>query len=299
MKKSRFIKPKEFFRKLHHNKWVRKFIHALLVIGVPGLGAYMHWIAPKKVSLSKHQIPIKNLPKPFENFRIVQISDIHYGPTNDSAPYIREVVEKINALKPDIVVLTGDFLQWDERYIHSLAGLLGKIESKHGTFACLGNHDYGVCHPRQPATDPIDHTNIIAALAKTGITTLHNQRQSLNRKNQNLIIAGVGDFWTEHFRPADTLTESSDQPVILLCHNPDAVDHLQEYHYDLMLCGHVHGGQISFPWIGPLTVPVKNRHLRRGLHKVKEKWIHVNRGLGFIFKARLLSAPEITLIELV
>ena len=74
---------------------------------------------------------------------------------------------------------------------------------------------------------------------------------------------------------------------------------LENFDFDLMLAGHVHGGQISLPFIGPLSVPVKNRHLRRGLHKIGQKWLYTNRGLGQIFQARLLSRPEIACLDLI
>lgn len=308
MRKNRLFKTKEFFRKLHHKKWARRFVHTLLVLGLPGLGAYMHWRATRKFEVTRLRIPIKNLSKTFHHFRIIQMSDIHFGPTNDCQAHLLKVIEKVNRLDADIVVLTGDFLQWDESYIHKLAELLGTIKAKHGIFACLGNHDYGVCHAGLPATDPINHNTLIEVLFQHEVKTLHNESHHFQIDGQTLTLSGVGDLWTEYFVPQNVLSPSdtqtpfnfseSPQPTILLCHNPDAVDHLHDYHYDLMLCGHVHGGQVSWPLIGPLAVPVKNRQLRRGLHQVGEKWIHINRGLGFIFKARLLSAPEISVIEL-
>lgn len=113
-------------------------------------------------------------------------------------------------------------------------------------------------------------------------------------------IVGLGDFWTDHFQPEAAFSSAESRPpTILLSHNPDSIHELARYPFDLMLSGHAHGGQISLPFIGPLAVPIKERHLRKGLHKLYERWLYVNRGLGFIFKARLLSRPEITCLELV
>ena len=275
------------------------------------------------VKISHLKIPIRKLPRSFNLFRIVQISDLHFGPTNDSVSFLKKCIDKVNGLKPDIVALTGDYFQWDSKYIPSLARVLAGLKAKNGLFAVLGNHDYGVCHKGRPATDPIDHEEIIHHFEQIGIRVLHNERIRMNKGEDCLEIIGVGDFWTSHFHPAQVLRKEPENlggptqaggptraggltqaggdtvPTILLCHNPDGIAELENLHFDLMLAGHVHGGQISFPFIGPLAVPVARRHLRRGLHRLSQKWLYVNRGLGYIFKARLLSRPEITCLDLV
>lgn len=296
---------KEFFRKLYHNKVVRFFVYLFLVLAFPFVGFYAHFIEPRLIRVSRIKIPIKKLPAVFASFRIVQISDLHYGPTNLSAPFIKKCVEKINALKPDLVAMTGDFMQWDSKYARPLAKLLSGLKAHSGIFAILGNHDYGVCHKDEAATDPVDHREVINEFAQQGIRVLHNEKTIIQRGKELLHLVGLGDFWTSYFRPEKVLekkqsnSDNHNEPTILLSHNPDSIMELNDYHFSLMLSGHVHGGQISFPWIGPLAVPVKHRHLRRGLHRIGEKWLYTNRGLGFIFKARLLSPPEITCLELV
>lgn len=294
-------KAQEFFRKLYQKRWVRFIVYSLMVLGVPVAGFYAHFIETKKTRVSKIKVPIKNLPPAFHGTKIVQISDIHYGPTNNSSAYLLRCVDMIHDLKPDLVVMTGDFMQWDVKYAAPLANLLGKIQAPFGIFASLGNHDYGVCHPGKPADDDIDHITVISEFSKRGIRVLHNEHHLLEKGGARLGLVGLGDFWTEHFLPEKGFWSFKDKshPIILLSHNPDSLEELTDYPFDLMLSGHVHGGQISFPFIGPLTVPVKNRHHRRGLHRIGHRWLYANRGLGFIFKARFLSPPEITCLELV
>lgn len=298
------IRAQEYFRKQYQKRWVQRLMSTLMVVFLPLVGFYIHFIEPRLVKTSSLKIPIKKLPRSFNFFRIVQISDLHYGPTNNVPSFFKKCVQKVNELKPDLVALTGDYLQWDESYLKGLANILAGLKAKTGIFAVLGNHDYGVCHKGHPPTDPIDHEEVMKAFEKKGIKVLHNRRIPIRREGDTLEVVGVGDYWTSHFLPAKALRNKTvhrglHYPTILLCHNPDSIDHLKDFHFDLMLSGHVHGGQISLPFIGPLSVPVKNRHLRRGLHRVGPKWLYTNRGLGFIFKARMLSRPEITCLDLI
>ncbi len=295
---SKKIRAKEYLRTLHQKKWVQRSLDILFAVGLPGVGAYIRFVEPKLLKVSKIKIPLSTWPKMESPFRIVQISDLHYGATNNSTKFFKKAIQTINDLKPDIIALTGDFLQWDTHYLKSLANLLSYLKAPH-IFAALGNHDYGVCHPGQPATDDIDYEKVIEEFQKKGIRVLHNERVEIKKGGNHLDIVGVGDFWTPHFLPEKAFAnQNQNTPTLLLCHNPDSLEHLEQFHFDLMLSGHVHGGQISFPFIGPLTVPVKNRRWRRGLHRVGNKWLYANRGMGHIFKGRLLSRPEITCLEL-
>lgn len=295
----RHLNSKEFFRTLHHRKWVRGVIHTFMSIALPGVWLYAHFIEPYWAHVTRTKIPVRGLPKALEGLRIVQISDLHFGPTNDSTEFFKGCVKTINDLKPDVIALTGDFLQWDPQYAPALAHILSGLKARLGVFASLGNHDYGVCHPGEPASDPIDHRTLIEAFQKKGIRVLHNERVTLGEGVSAIDIVGLGDYWTPHFLPEKGFGETSEKrPTILFSHNPDSVHAVDKFDFDLMLAGHVHGGQISFPFIGPLVVPVKHRHLRRGLHRIGAHWLYTNRGLGFTFQARLLSRPEIAFLEL-
>lgn len=298
-------KIKEFLRKLHHNKYMRGIIYAVWIVGVPILGFYSYFIESQKPRHNRVTIKLpKKIHPDWESLKIVQISDLHFGPTNNNPAFFRKCVKEINSLNADLVVLTGDFMQWDSSFASELATILSQLKSKRGSYAILGNHDYGVCHPGLPATDPVNHEEIIMAFNQNGIRVLHNESISIDHGTTNQFqfeLVGLGDFWTEHFKPHEAfnpINAKRTHPIILLSHNPDSLFQLDEYDFDLMLSGHVHGGQISWPLIGPLVVPVKNRHLRRGLHRIGDKMLYANRGLGYIFRARLLSPPEITEIVL-
>lgn len=291
---------KEFFRKLHHKKWIRVILYALMIVGVPVFGLYAHFIAVYRVKKTQLKIASKKITRPFHGYRIIQLSDIHFGPTNNSEKYLLGCIKTINSLKPDLVTLTGDFFQWDPSFIKKLGSILGKIDAKDGVIASLGNHDYGVCHPLSKPTDPISHEEITEVFSQNKIRVLHNEKIEIVREDSKLSVVGLGDLWTEHFKPHAVLQKSENVHfTLLLSHNPDSFVELKNFTFDLMLSGHAHGGQISLPFIGPPVVPLRHRHLRKGLHQHKDKQLYVNRGLGFTMKARFLSPPEIAVIELV
>jgi predicted MPP superfamily phosphohydrolase len=290
---------KEFFRKLHQKKATRAIVYIFINLIFPLLAAYAQFIETRRLEVTRKIIEIPNLPEAFEGFKIIHISDIHIGPTNKSDAYFKKCVGLINELEADLVAITGDFIQWSSTYTKTLASHLSNIKSKYGVFACLGNHDYGICHPNHPQTDmDDDYTEVISELENVGVRVLHNEQTQIEVNNKMLTLVGLGDLWTEHFKPTQAFAFKTETPTLLLSHNPDSIFSVMEYSFDLMLAGHVHGGQISFPFVGPLVVPVKNRHLRRGLHRISNHWLHVTRGLGYIFKARLLSRPEIACLEL-
>lgn len=294
---------KEFFRTLHKRRWIRFIVYVFIVIVFPIIGIYVHFIEPRLLKITHNKIPIKKLPKSFENFRIAQISDLHFGPTNRSEAFLKKCVEKINNLNPDIVAVTGDFIQWEQKDAKTVAGILSSLQARDGIFAVLGNHDYGICHQNEQPTDPISYEEIIKEFETAGIHVLHNERTALKRGEDFLEIAGLGDYWTLHFKPEKAFEgfqyKIDHHAIILLSHNPDSIFELEAFPFDLMLSGHAHGGQVTIPLIGPVNVPLKHKSLRKGLHKIGNKWLYSNRGLGFVFKMRLLSPPEITCIDLV
>ncbi|MBX7148682.1 metallophosphoesterase [bacterium] len=290
------LRLKEFFRTLHHRKWVRVILYILINVGLPIVGTYANFIEVRRLSVSRIPLPIKKNLK----LKIAQLSDIHMGPTNNSVSFLQRAIRTLNNQKPDIILLTGDFLQWDMKYSKALANILASLKAPLGVYASLGNHDYGVCHPGEEPHDPVDFNQFIADLKTKGIKTLHNHAVVFENYSTPFNLVGLGDLWTSSFKPEDGFKNINPHyPTILMSHNPDSFEALQNYPFDLMLSGHVHGGQISFPFIGPLVVPVKHRHLRRGLHEVaKDKWLYTNRGLGYTLKARFLSIPEIAIIDI-
>jgi len=287
---------KEYFRTLHHKKSVRAITAATIMLGLPVIGAYSYLFAVKRIELDYVPIKIKGL----KGLKICQISDLHYGPTNKDKAHFNKAIDLINDQAPDLVMLTGDYYQWDPDYLYDLPALLGRIRAKTGVYACLGNHDYGSCYPGEHRNDPFEFEVIKAAFERNDIQVLTNDSLILNHGEQEYNLVGLHDLWSKRFHP-DEAFDGVDQtlPTLVLSHNPDSVKVI-EHNFDLMFSGHCHGGQVTWPFVGSLTVPVKHKKYNRGLHRITDrKNLYINRGLGHTFRMRLNSTPEVTLIEIV
>lgn len=291
---------KEYFRTMHKKRSVRAVTAATILVGLPVLGPYAYFIAVRRLKLEHVPVALSGPPADLKGLKIIQISDLHFGPTNKDTGRFHRAVDIINTQKPDLVCLTGDYYQWDPGYLHDLPEILGRIRSRLGVFACLGNHDYGSCYPGELKNDPFEYTAIQDAFAKNDIRILANEAVVLKYKRQLFNLVGLHDLWSGLFDPEDAFNGVNDNlPTIVLSHNPDTA-HLVPHNFDLMLSGHSHGGQVSWPLVGPIGIPLKNRHLHRGFHPLdKRKKLYVNRGLGHTFRMRLNSPPEISLIEIV
>jgi predicted MPP superfamily phosphohydrolase len=293
------LKLKEYIRKLNHHKHFRLAATSAIVTFLPGVGAYSCLVAPKRLKTERISLKLSHRFPKLKGLKIAQISDLHYGPTNCDENFFRKVVQIINQQKPDLIALTGDYYQWDPEYLEGLPKILENLEASLGVYGVLGNHDYGACYPGALACDPFDHETIEKAFGKHGIKILANESASLNYNDQEIQLAGLHDLWSGHFDPEKTMgCFDSDKPTIVLSHNPDTAEMVKP-DYDLMLSGHAHGGQLTLPWIGSLIAPVKNKKYTRGLHEISgRKNLYVNRGLGYTFKLRWNSLPEISIIEI-
>lgn len=291
---------KEYFRTLHQKKLFRVLTTAGVFIGMPFIGIYSYFWGVKRVQLD--HVPIKLLdPKSrLKGLKIAQISDLHYGPSNKDENYFTLAINIIHSQKPDLIVLTGDYYQWDPNFIDGLPQILSQLQAPLGVYGIFGNHDYGACYPGKLRCDPFDHNELREKFGRNGIPILCNESLQMTYKGAPFNLVGLHDLWSGMFDPAEAFHGVDEKlPTVVLSHNPDTIE-LVDKDFDLMLSGHVHGGQVSFPLIGPLAVPIKYRHRRRGLHKISErKSLYVNRGLGYNFRLRINSPPEVTLIEFV
>ena len=229
--------------------------------------------------------------------RIAHISDLHHGMTV-STDYLRRCIERINLLDVDLVVLTGDYITYDFRgtYREKVVTLLGDIESRFGTYACLGNHDYGISSLPDYKREHLLR-RLIEALEARGITVLRNESTVLNINGHPLWFVGLGDLRTGDFQPQKAFANvPADQVTIALMHNPRGIEHLDEFTAHAVVSGHTHGRKTrpitSRPW------GIRYRRYHTGMYEVKGKKLYVNRGLGRIGRARLNTRPEITVFTL-
>ncbi|HXF86007.1 MAG TPA: metallophosphoesterase [Anaerolineales bacterium] len=266
----------------------------LTLLTAGGMG-YGFLVEPSLLKIEKVNLKLRRLPPAFSGLRLVQISDIHMGGWMN-AERLQRVVETIAAQKPDLLVLTGDFLighifDWrSEQSLQDLIETLSPLTKAIPSFAVLGNHDYW--------TDPHAVREMLRACQ---ITDLTNLVFTLSRGRENLHLCGVDDVWEGEVRldvVLDQLTDSS--AAILLAHEPDFADESATTgRFDLQLSGHSHGGQVVIPFVGPPVLPYLGRKYPSGLYRIGDMFHYTNRGVGMIYPfVRFNCPPEITVFTL-
>lgn len=255
------------------------------------LGAAGFFEARRPPKLDRVRVPISGLHPDLAGFRIVQISDLHIGPTI-RRDYVRRVVRQVNALEPDLIAMTGDLI---DGYIPQLARHmepLKDLKSKFGSYFVTGNHEYywGV----EEWMEEID---------KLGFTILQNSHNLIERGSARLMIAGIPDHDGERLLPSHRIDPVGAQKggeavdlKILLAHQPRSCHAAHAAGYDLQLSGHTHGGQFV-PW--NYVVSLQQPYVS-GLHDYKGLWVYVSRGAGYWGPPLRLGIPsEITELMLV
>jgi len=257
-----------------------------------GLGGtqYVAAYEPTWVQTNSITIPIVNLSASLDGFRIVQLSDLHHGRVV-SRHYIQYCVKLANQLKPDLFLLTGDYVTSNAKFAQPVADELSRLQAPYGVCAVLGNHDYWT-----------NGVLVRKALTDAGIRVLKNENFYLPVNGDGLWILGVDDLWAGEFNLDKTVSNTpANEPRILMMHNPDSFAETARHGIDLVLSGHTHGGQVSLPFVGPLFVPSKygNRYAS-GLFRNGKTRMYVNKGLGSVSPpVRFRVRPEITQFTLI
>jgi predicted MPP superfamily phosphohydrolase len=239
--------------------------------------------------LAKVEVWLERWPAALDGFRIVQISDIHIGPILDRA-FSRELADRVNALKPDLVAVTGDLVDGSVSKLRDEVTPFGDIRGRFGVFFVTGNHDH------YSGADGWS-----ARLQELGFQILRNERITLEADGASFELAGVDDHRSgyETFGGEDLDAALADLPpdrfVLLLAHDPTTFKKARRMGVDLQLSGHTHGGQIwPFAWFVRLAIPWV-----AGLYRSGDAQLYVSRGTGFWGPPMRLFAPaEITEIRL-
>jgi predicted MPP superfamily phosphohydrolase len=261
-------------------------------------GAYGTFYGRLNLETTHHRVRLPRLPAAFEGFRIAQLSDIHIGPFM-TQEQIRKYAAIANALKPDLIVLTGDFVTFDASTQCDVVAALSGLRAPYGVWGSLGNHDSWA---RVEAS-------ITAAFADANVRILRQQAASIKAGADAFNLMGV-DFQTkrpfgrspivqEYLEGVDRLMAPG-QVNILMSHNPDTFDRAAELGVDLSLAGHTHGGQASLEFISPQIAPSRlvTPYVAGWFEKPGGR-LYVNRGIGTIFvPIRIGAPPEITVYEL-
>lgn len=265
----------------------------LLTAGGVLAGLYTWQVEPFWLEFVRRDLPIAGIPKSLVGKRLVQISDIHVGNRFDYQ-FIINSFKKASALEPDIVVYTGDFVSWeDEQQLSQLREVMAHaVKGKFGTFAILGNHDYG--DKWQEGTVAED---IVGVLQEADVHTLRNETTVVN----GLHLTGIDDLWGTNFNPSSaTACIDPTAANLVLCHNPDVCDmDVWNGYRGWILSGHTHGGQCKPPFLPPPLLPVKNRRYTAGAFDLEDgRQLYINRALGHSHQVRFNVRPEITVFTL-
>lgn len=266
-----------------------------------GLGVYAGEIERHWLETSHHELHLPGLAGEFDGYRIAQLSDIHIDEFTEPF-FVRDAVERINRFRPDAVFLTGDFVshqiapeKFSEGAAWQCANILNGLECRQ-RYAIFGNHDMLV-----------GAQVVGTALKDNGITVLRNSYAPVEHAGARIWLAGLDDALVgrpdaEAAVPA-SIRNQRNEPVILLCHEPDYVDavarHPAGQAVDLVLSGHTHGGQVRIPFLPPITLPPLGRKYVEGWFQVGRMRLYVNRGLGTVgVPFRFDCPPEITFFNL-
>jgi len=258
-----------------------------LAIALSGWGV---WSAIRPVEVKRVKVRLKKLPEALRGFRLVQLSDVHVGPTIGRS-FIDDVVSKVNELGADMIAITGDLVDGPVHELELAVRPLGDMESRHGTFFVTGNHEY------YSGAD-----SWLTYLEGIGIRPLRNECIELGDESCAIQVAGVDDWTAHQFGNGHGANlekalggRDESKPVVLLAHQPKQFDEARDLRVDLQISGHTHGGQIfPFGFFARLVQPFVS-----GLHRRGDSQIYVSSGTGYWGPPMRIAAPaEITLIEL-
>jgi predicted MPP superfamily phosphohydrolase len=240
--------------------------------------------------LRRVEIHLARWPARLDGFRIVQLSDIHIGPILDGE-FARALVERVSALSPDLVVVTGDLVDGAVKRLRQEVAPLRDLHGRLGVYFVTGNHDhYSGAH------------SWCDAVSQLGIRVLRNERVEILDGDCVFDLVGVDDHHGSHFGGdgGEDLSAAFDgrdpeRPAVLLAHDPSTFKRASELQVDLQLSGHTHGGQIwPFGYLVRLAVPFVSGRYRRGVSE-----LYVSSGTGFWGPPMRLFAPaELTEITL-
>lgn len=238
------------------------------------------------LSLERVTIYLKRLPKKLDGFKVIHLSDTHHSPLT-GLDHIKRTVKIANRLRPDMFLLTGDYVSHDREYIAPVAAVLGKLKAKYGIYACLGNHDHW--------TDAGLVTHLFRG---EGINMLVNEGLRIEARGASFWLAGVDDYMVGKTDvPAALRGSFPDEMKVLLAHNPIIFREAVRAGIDLTLSGHTHGGQIKLR--DDEKRILRQRKLKAGLHAKRDSQVYITRGIGtVVVPMRYQCPPEISLLEL-
>lgn len=273
----------------------REFLFGAIDSFLIGLGLYSHQLEPGWLELSRKVVRLPACRRPV---RLVHLADLHL----DCCPSdsLQRAIGLTHWARPDLIRLTGDYVYRKLTRRRNGRSYLRRLTQIAPTVACTGNHDGGAW--AAGAQGYASSATIRKFLKECEIRCLHNGAVNMHLQKQLFNVAGVGDPWAAEFRPEQAfrgLAPSGAAGTVLLCHNPDVLDKLLAYPWDLLLCGHSHGGQLRVPLFEAAPfAPLQDRSRAAGLYRPAGRYLHVTRGLASTPQVRFNCRPEVAVIDI-
>lgn len=275
----------------------------LIVVGAgAAVALYAALVERNWFAVRRHRIPC--LPAGTKPMTILHLSDLHLR-----APQRRKrrFLKNLARFEPDLVVGTGDFIG-DARSNDAAVDAVTSIPARHGALYVLGSNDYYGPKPKNPLRYfsrkrrhvygiPNPWRDLVAALNAKGWTLVNNTKTSVD----GIEVLGLDDAHIDRADLSLATPRNGDGFRLVVAHSPDGARELADIGYDLIVCGHTHGGQLRVPGIGALvTNSTLPRAMARGVHRIGATWLHVSAGLGTSMFApfRFACRPEVCLLEL-
>jgi predicted MPP superfamily phosphohydrolase len=280
-------------RSRRRKRWLRAAICVLLLVVVTLAYGFAETY---RLEVKEYTFTSADLPKEFDGTRVVFVTDIHRG-VFLSQERVADLVDRVNALQPDLIVLGGDYVYRNVDYESSCFAELERLRAPLGRFAMAGNHDYGEYDDDESTLDPL-----IRAASSAGITLLRNAGAWIDKNGGRIRIGGVGDYTEDNPRLAPALGDARPEDfVLLVSHNPDFSESLPPGAVDLMLSGHTHGGQVTvFGQWAPYVPSSYGQKYRTGMVSNSATTVIISNGVGTstIPPIRLLARPQIVVVTL-
>lgn len=284
------------------------FIALILCASIFCIMIYGSLVTVRTPKIYDVQIDCERLPKSFDGFKIVQISDFHLGSFCEDSKFVADVVDKINSVNPDVIFFTGDLVNNRADEAMRFSEELSQLKAKHGVWSVLGNHDYGDYYKWNSSDEKAKNLQSLKDFEGVcGWKMLNNSHAVITNEIDSIVLIGVenwGDYpFPKYGKLDDAYTNLNDDVYkILMSHNPVhwRGEVLKKSNIDLMLAGHTHAMQVVLSLFGWEWSPAKLRYEEwGGLYEQDSQKLYVNRGVGFVgMPMRIGVNPEITLITL-
>jgi predicted MPP superfamily phosphohydrolase len=261
-----------------------------VLVATGGLSAAAVRSGLARVALRRVEVRLRRLPKELDGLMLVQLTDVHVGPTIGRA-FIEDIVARTNALAPDVIAITGDLVDGSVEDLREAVAPLAGLRARYGVYFVTGNHEYYSGAPEW-----------CEELGRLGIRVLRNERVSIGDGAASFDLAGIDDAHAHQFGhghgadlPRAVAGRDPERELVLLAHQPRAVFDAVKHGVGLQLSGHTHGGQI-WPWMYAVRL---QQPVVKGLARFGETQVYVSSGTGYWGPPMRLGAPaELTRVTL-